>query len=130
MRCHSLPKESLLTKGWQYQHVYRRGRRIRADGFTLIYTPNMIDRNRLGISVSGMKLAVKRNRIKRLIREFYRLHPLFPSAIAGAGEMRSGFDLVVATNSHFIPKGLKHLESVFLSFLPVDCHLGGAAAGK
>ncbi|NOX25013.1 MAG: ribonuclease P protein component [Deltaproteobacteria bacterium] len=126
----SLTKESLLTKGWQYQHVYRRGHRIRANGFTLIYVSNTVGRNRLGISVSGMKLAVKRNRIKRLIREFYRIHPLFPSAIAGAGEIQGGFDLVVATNSHFVPRGLKHLEPVFLSFLPVGCHLEAAAAGK
>ena len=122
MRLYSLPKKNLLTKGWQYQHVYRLGHRVRANGFTLIYAPNAVSRDRLGISVSGMKLAVKRNRIKRLVREFYRLHPLFPSAIAGAKEIQNGFDLVVSTNNHFTCMDMRHLEAAFLSFLPAECH--------
>jgi len=118
MRQYSLPKVSLLTKSWQYNHVYKQGKRIRAKGVTFVYTPNTRGHNRLGISVSGMKSAVKRNRIKRLVREFYRFHPMFPSALAGAKAHQTGFDLVVATNNRFVPKGLGHLKTIFLSFLP------------
>ena len=112
-----MPGECFLTKSWQYQHVYRHGRRIRAHGFTLIYASNSLSKNRLGISVSGMKLAVRRNRVKRLIREFYRLHPLFPPSIAGGkGLQADGIDLVITTNSSFFPKGLADLEARFSPF--------------
>jgi ribonuclease P protein component len=118
MRLYTLQKKQLLTKGWQYQHVYKLGRRIRTNGVTFIYAPNSIGQNRLGISVSGIKSAVKRNRTKRLIREFYRFNPLFPSAIAGTNAPLASFDLVIATNKRFTPEGLDHLKTVFFSFLP------------
>ena len=69
--------------------------------------------DRLGISVSGMKLAVKRNRIKRLIREFYRHNRSFPSSVAKTDKQGQGVDLVVATNKRFTPKGLGDIETIF-----------------
>lgn len=68
----SLPKSRLLTKTWQFQRVYRQGKRLRGQDFSLICLPNNGEFSRLGISVHGAKLAVRRNRIKRIIREFFR----------------------------------------------------------
>jgi len=73
----SLPKSSLLRKPREYKNVYNRGKRIRGDRITIIYVPNDGEENRLGISVHGIKRAVKRNRIKRIIREFFRLNRSF-----------------------------------------------------
>lgn len=73
-----LPKTALIRKSGEYQRIYRRGRRVRGDNFALVYclteTATEIKAGaRLGISVSGVKSAVRRNRIKRIIREFFRL---------------------------------------------------------
>lgn len=54
--------------------MYRQGTRRHGSGFTLILCPNELGYNRIGISVHRkLKGAVKRNRIKRIIRESFRL---------------------------------------------------------
>ncbi|PLX46733.1 MAG: ribonuclease P protein component [Desulfobulbaceae bacterium] len=69
-----LPKTALLRNPAQYSVVYRQGKRLRGAHFSLIYIDNDYGFNRLGISVHGVKKAVLRNRMKRIIREFFRLH--------------------------------------------------------
>ncbi len=69
-----LGKNSLLRKGWEFSAVYERGRRLRGAGFTLVYLPNNSGGSRLGVSVHhALRGAVKRNRIKRIVRESFRL---------------------------------------------------------
>lgn len=106
-----LPKDSLLTKPWQYQDVYRHGRRVWDKGVTLIFIDNDQGQDRLGISVSGQKLAVRRNRIKRLLKEFYRHNRALPSQVAKHSECR-GVDLVIATSQKFQPRRLADIEAV------------------
>ncbi len=69
-----LPKTALIRKPGEYQRIYAQGRRVRGDNFALVYQLGAgAVGARLGISVSGVKSAVRRNRIKRTIREFFRL---------------------------------------------------------
>lgn len=112
----TLPKESLLSKPWQYNHVYRNGKRVRGKGITLIFMLNGNQDDRLGISISGARLAIRRNRTKRLIKEFYRHNRLFPSLVAG--RQTPGVDLIFATNKQFTPSGLHDIESALSPFYP------------
>ena len=74
----SLPKTYLLRKKSEYDNVYLRGKRVHGEKFSLILLPNNLEHNRLGISIHGqLKGAAKRNRIKRIIREFFRLDRRF-----------------------------------------------------
>jgi len=78
MNTHSLPKAYLLRKKSDYDNVYRHGKRVHGENFSLILLPNNLAHNRLGISIHGqLKGAAKRNRIKRIIREFFRLNKGF-----------------------------------------------------
>lgn len=116
----TLPKDSLLSRPWQYKQVYNSGQRLRAQGLTLIYVDNDQGRDRLGISVSGQKLAVKRNRIKRLLKEFYRHNRAFPSLVAKCSGQGRGVDLVIATNQKFQPRGLADIQTL------LDRHTGSS----
>jgi len=51
---------------------------VHGENFSLILLPNNSEQNRLGVSIHGqLKGAAKRNRIKRIIREFFRLNKRF-----------------------------------------------------
>ncbi len=79
---YTLPKTALLRKSAQYNAVYRQGKRIRGRHFSLIILGNDQGYNRLGISVHGVKTAVRRNRFKRIVREFFRLNrDLLPQGV-------------------------------------------------
>lgn len=91
----NLRKSSLLRKGWEFERVYSKGSRLHGDGFTLICCQNSTDYGRLGISVHRkIRGAVKRNRIKRIIRESFRLHrEQYPHAMDIVFAVRPGFAL-------------------------------------
>ncbi|MBW1805178.1 MAG: ribonuclease P protein component [Deltaproteobacteria bacterium] len=57
-----------------FVNLNRLGKRYHSAHFTVIFNENGLDISRLGITASKKTgNAVKRNRIKRYIREFYRL---------------------------------------------------------
>ena len=90
-----LRKSSLLRKGWEFERVYSGGNRLHGDGFTLICKPNFSNESRLGISVHRkIRGAVKRNRIKRIIRESFRLYrEQYPHSMDIVFAVRPGFSL-------------------------------------
>jgi ribonuclease P protein component len=90
-----LQKIHLLRKGWEFEQVYKRGKRLHGKGFTLIFHQNQLGYSRIGISVHRqIKGAVKRNRIKRIIRESFRLHrELYPECADIIFAIRPGMAL-------------------------------------
>ena len=61
----------------EYLTVYQKGTRSYSDSFTIIVHKHDTGSRKMGITVSKkVGNAVRRNRIKRLLREFFRLHKL------------------------------------------------------
>lgn len=88
-------KEERIRKKRDYLVVYQQGVRRHSRYFTIIAHRNPSGMRRLGITV-GKKVgsAVIRNKIKRLLREFFRLHkeqfpPAQDTVIMARGAIRS-----------------------------------------
>jgi ribonuclease P protein component len=97
-----------IKKNYEFMRLYRRGRFAAGKFMTLYILKNKSGINRIGLSVSRkFGNSVKRNRIKRLIRENYRLYE---------DKLRDGFDFVFAVRNretmpdfHDIAKEMNYL---------------------
>ena len=69
------PKQSRLLKRARFLHLSEHGKKIHTDSFIALVMQGVTPNNRIGITVSKkIGNAVKRNRIKRIIREYFRHH--------------------------------------------------------
>jgi len=84
----SFPKNERVLNRKDFVNLNQSGKRYQTAHFTLLLKQNGLGITRLGITVSKKTgNAVKRNKVKRLIREFFRLHKRdFPR----------GYDIVIA----------------------------------
>lgn len=83
-----LPPRMRLRRRGDFQRVYREGSRARGASMTVALAVNGLEHARLGLSVGKRcwKSAVKRNRVRRVFREAFRL---------SLPELPSGCDLVL-----------------------------------
>jgi ribonuclease P protein component len=75
MKKQSFGKNERVRKRTDYLRAYQKGVRVNSSNFTVILFNNQTGTKRLGVTVSKkVGNAVKRSRIKRLAREFFRLN--------------------------------------------------------
>jgi ribonuclease P protein component len=80
-----------LKKNYEFLRVYKKGKFYVGKYLTAYMLPNNLNINRLGITVSKkVGKSVKRNRIRRLFRENYRLFEDF---------IYKGYDIVFVSRS-------------------------------
>jgi ribonuclease P protein component len=71
----SFKKEDRILKRSEFLEFTRSGRKLQNSCFIAFIKPGRLDSSRLGITVTRkVGKAAKRNRIKRLVREYFRLN--------------------------------------------------------
>ena len=95
-----------LKENHLFRRLYRRGDSL-ANAFLVFYVrKNGLDANRMGITVSGkMGCAVRRNKVRRRLREIYRLNE---------EKFLPGFDFVVVVRTRAMDAPYEKLEGAFL----------------
>ena len=70
-----LQKVNRLKSTRDFKKVFKEGRKVTSSHFVLYSLSNKLGDSRLGISISSrnIPLSTRRNRIKRIVREFWRL---------------------------------------------------------
>jgi len=77
MKKYSLGKEEKLLKPFEFKSTLSRGTGRSTEHFKILICPNNLMKRRLGITTSKkMGSATKRNRARRLLREFFRLNKM------------------------------------------------------
>lgn len=106
-----LTKSERLLKTKDFHSVYRKGRSFKKDRMVLCCRPNNLPYSRIGFSISSriIKLAYRRNKLRRILKESFRLHK---SCI------KSGFDMVIVVKAdNDSPIIYKTIEDNFFGLL-------------
>jgi ribonuclease P protein component len=95
-----------LKKNSDFRRLYAKGKSAVTPYLVLYTRPNRLGENRVGYTVSvKVGHAVVRNRVRRRLREIYRLNS--PS-------LRPGFDLVIVARGRAVDCPYRKLEAAFL----------------
>lgn len=77
MRAASFPPSCRIRKRGEYDRAFRSGRSVHTPHFRLVVAPAAEAESRLGLVVSRkVGKAWLRNRVKRVLREYFRVHRL------------------------------------------------------
>ena len=94
----------------EYDAVYREGRRRTSREFTVFLRPNGLENSRFGWSIKkALGNAVRRNRIRRRLREMLRLH---------RQEIAPGWDVVIHPRSSAATAEFSALAQELLKAMP------------
>ena len=104
------PRFCRLLKRREYEAVYAAGRKLHCQAFLLIVTPAAALQSRLGIAVTLKvdKRSSVRNRLRRRIREIFRLHQQ---------ELVKPLDLVVIAKGRAVECEYSEMERQILGAL-------------
>lgn len=106
MKESSFKKDERLKKRPEFKSLYRDGKKISRDEFVIYFAPSRGNRGKLGVVISSSLCnAVKRNRLRRIIREAYRLNK---------GVLKPGQDIIVRPKKSMILISAKEAETLLV----------------
>ncbi|MGB0979736.1 MAG: ribonuclease P protein component [Croceimicrobium sp.] len=105
---YSFPKSQRLKSAKRISHIYRKGQKVKQSSLLLFYLEGESAEHKISVAVPKRKVpkAVHRNRIKRILREVYRLNKTKLAAT-------KGFDFILMYLGSDLPDQRK-LEQAFI----------------
>ncbi|MBQ6115774.1 MAG: ribonuclease P protein component [Oscillospiraceae bacterium] len=98
--------ETTVKENHEFRRIYRKGRSAVSACMVVYCQKNRQGRSRLGVTVSTkLGKAVVRNRVRRQLREIYRLH---------REEMKPGYDVIVVARVRAAHTAYQKLEASYL----------------
>lgn len=98
-----------LKKNQDFKKIYQRGQSYANRLLVVYHLPNEKDYNRLGLVVSKkVGNSVVRNRVKRRIRESYRLNE---------NALKKGYDLIIIARVRASEADYKSIEKAFIHLM-------------
>lgn len=95
-----------IKKNSDFRHIYAKGKSCVSPYLVVYCRRNRSDVNRLGVTVSAkIGNAVCRNRIRRRLREIYRLN---------SSLLRSGYDIIIVARTRSINAEFNGMRDAFL----------------
>ncbi len=100
-----MKRETTVKENYEFRRIYNKGS-SGVSPFLVVYVrPNRRKRNRLGVTVSAkLGKAVVRNRVRRRLREIYRL---------AQPEMKQGYDMILVARSRAVGASYRELERAY-----------------
>lgn len=87
-----MKKTVMIKKSYEFKKVFSKGKFFHGKNISMYIQKHNSKRNRLGIAISGKAgKAVKRNHVKRLIRENYKNFE---------EKIESGLNIIIVTNKN------------------------------
>lgn len=98
-----------VKENYEFRRIYRKGKSAVSPQLVIYCQRNRRGHSRLGVSVSTkLGCAVVRNRVRRRIREIYRLNK---------AKMLPGYDLVVVARVRAVETDYQKLDRTYLRLL-------------
>ena len=83
-------KEKTIKKNHQFRWIIKKGKKSNKKTVRIFVTQNKENKNKLGIAI---KKAILRNRVKRVIREIYRLEE---------NKLKKQFNIIICFNTDVV----------------------------
>ena len=96
-----------VKQNYEFRRMYAKGKSGVSSCLVVYYRKNRLGHNRLGVTGSTkLGHAVERNRMRRRLREIYRLHE---------AELLPGYDIVIVARSRAMEADFAELTRAFLT---------------
>ena len=87
-------KEKTIKKNHQFRWIIKKGKKANKKTVRVFITNNRDNKNKLGIAIKkNIKSAILRNRVKRVIREIYRLEE---------NKLKKHFNIIICFNTETV----------------------------
>ncbi len=102
-----MKERNTIKENYEFRRMYSKGRSGVSSYLVVYYRPNKRAHNRLGITVSAkLGHAVVRNRVRRRLREIFRLNQ---------PKLKQGYDMILVARGRSVNASYREIDRAFLS---------------